>query len=224
MLKLIQNLGIGKAKKFFPIIAKDIDSELIEKNKQVVIGLRSSIDIPKAEKCLIDSNVNISDVIESTQLAPEKVSGTYNYEISQYKIKGILKGAVKFEKADIVEDTAKNFPKDSVVLFRNAVPYLKPEQEQQLVKNLRKNLPANSLVVIGGFDQDYSYFAEHLSKSSFDICDKDNPMISRCKKLKWEFPLGVQYKENPLIAGLFLKKNVSEKLSKVGQLLAKLKR
>jgi len=204
-LKLIQQLGLKKAQKFFPIIAKDIDKEQIEKDKKGIVGLRKTIDIPEMKRCLKDTNIKIDDIIEPANIEPEKVFGVYNYEIGQYKVKGFLKDVVKFETANIVEDTNKKFPENSVVLFRNAVPYLSPEQEKQLVQNLDKNLSAGNLVVIGGFDQDYSCIAEHLANSSFHVVDSDNPMVYTRRNLKAEFPLGIQYRDNPLMAGLFEK-------------------
>lgn len=223
-LKLIQKLGLEKAKQFFPIVAKDIDKERIEKNKKGIIGLRKTIDIPEIKRCLKNTGIGLDEIIEPTQLESEKVFGTYNYEINQYKVKGILKHFVKFETADIVQDSFKKFSKDSVVLFRNAVPYLRPEQELQLVQNLRANLPPKSMFVIGGFDQSYSFIGEHLTASSFSAYDLENPMVNRGKKLKGDFTLGVPFRDNPLIAGLFVKSSdakayqIAKKIPKVPRL------
>ncbi len=203
-LKLIQSMGIEKAKKF-SIIAKDIDSARIEKNNQGIIGLRKTIDIPMINKFLKNTGINIKDIIEEANIPTEKVFGAYNYEIKQYKVKGILKDLVKFESADVVQNTAKKFPKDSVVLFRNAVPYLTKAQESRLVQNLRSNLSVGSMFVIGGFDQSYSNIGEHLTKSNFIAVDSKNPIVKSGKKLKGTFPLGLPFNENPLLAGVFVK-------------------
>lgn len=203
-LKLIQKLGLEKAKKY-PIVAKDIDKQRIDKNKAGIIGLRKTIDIPEIKKCLKNSEIGIDDIIEEANIAPEKVFGAYNYEIKQYRVKGVLKDLVKFEAADIVQDTAKKLPKNSVVLFRNAVPYLTSQQETQLIYNLKSNLTTGSMFVIGGFDKNYSNIGEHLIKSSFNAVDLPNPIVKNGKKLKGTFPLGVSFNDNPLMAGVFVR-------------------
>jgi len=221
-LKLIQKLGLKKAQKFFPISAKDIDNKRIEKNNRGIIGLRKTIDIPEIKRCLKKSGLLFNDLVEPANIPPEKVFGVHNYEIGQYKIKGLLKDFIKFEAADIVEDSKKKFPKDSVVLCRNVVPYLDPEQEKQLIQNLSTNLKPNSMVAIGGFDQNYSYFGEHLIDSKFIAVDINKPIVSYRKELKGAFPLGIKYRENPSQAGLFIKEAETKILLQIKNKLRKI--
>lgn len=220
-LKLIQKIGVEKTRKLYPIIAKDIDEQIIRKNNSGIIGLRKSIDIPEIKRCLKNTGLQIDDVIEKTSASSEKVFGVYNYEIEQYKTKGILRNLVKFETANIVEDTKNKFPKQSVVLFRNAVPYLNNNEEKQLIQNLKNNLQQESMFVVGGFDKSYSYIDKDLIENAFTLLDEKIPIIKSGKKLAGEFPLGIPFREDVCQGGVFIKQK-QIKSSQVAQILPKM--
>lgn len=206
-LKLIKKLGKKEAQKFFPIIASDIDEDRIKKNNEGILGLRKAADLHKIRMCLQQTGIKLEDILSPAKVSPEKIQERYKYEIKQYEIKGILKDAVKFKTANIVEDTKKKFPKNSVIMFRNAWAYLKPEEERQLTQNLNKNLSKNSMVVIGAFEHNYSYATEHLLEKSFRVVDKKEPMIKTGHKITQKLPLGVVYKGlSGEFPGVFLKK------------------
>lgn len=140
---LIKKLGEKAAQKFFPIIAADIDEFMINKAKS---GL---IDVQMHEPLQITlSGIDIHKHIRIGNTA-KRMNGNYFYDGS---VAENLKKNVIFRQADIVDDIDKIDAENSVVMFRNVWPYLKPEQREKLIKKLDKNLGKTSMYVFGGFD------------------------------------------------------------------------
>lgn len=139
-VKLIQVLG-KEAKKFFPIQAKDIDFDNIESANRGRLGIKLS-DMYRI-------NYYTKDKLTSffTLGKPENPNSDLVL-IPKEKIK--IK--VNFSQADILKDTSKKLPDNTVILCRNFWPYLSPAERKHLVSNLYRNIGNNSLVITGDFD------------------------------------------------------------------------
>lgn len=91
-----------------------------------------------------------------------------------YQMTEHLKRHIDFQVADAVEFTKQKFEKPCVFLLRNFWPYLKPEKQKELAKNLKENLAIGSLVVIGEYDIPDA-IPKLLKKNRFKLID-NNPM------------------------------------------------
>lgn len=167
----------GEAKRFFPIKAIDISKITIGKAKRYVIGLRKSVDIPEIKRVLKETGISFDEIFALDKNEPCEIFSRYKIKMGQYSVSSRLKKAVKFKKGDITKAAQQKFPDNTVVLFRNAWPYLTPEQAQKAVKDLYKNLPSGSLVICGAFDQNHSKACELLLKEGFIPLDKKMPVI-----------------------------------------------
>jgi len=159
---LLENNG-EKADKYFPIIAKDCDSHVIDIAQSGLISIHPEEEIninnttdKKFEKYFtIDRNVRFSyDKDKETEL--------------NAKVNNILKNKVRFECADITQDY-KSIKKDnSIVMCRNFWPYLEDnDTRRRLVKNLYNQLGNSSLLVIGAYDNKYFPINEELIDAGF---------------------------------------------------------
>jgi chemotaxis methyl-accepting protein methylase len=214
-LSLIQKLGIDRSKKFFPIIAKDIDKNRIKKNQEGIIGLTDK-DILNIVELLRNTGMKFEDIFQKMiYLKPEITIGDDKHVsfIYQYKVKDMLKGLIKFDHGDIIEDTKRKFPNNSLIFFRNVWPFLTPQKTNELINNFDMNLSRNTSIIIGGFDKDYSNAAEHLLQRTFLAMDENKPVIQSGIKFNCDFPSNINYKHNgTLLPSIFVKKqsNISQ--------------
>lgn len=164
-MMLISKLGEEKAQKFFPIIAKDIDSAFLDDANDGNVYLTEAdfhkID-DKTKRSIFkffdlgekfkDPNVKeewpFMDKIEDDFI---KINGEIVFPA---KVKDILKKAVVFEQANILDDIQNVKSDNSVVMFRNAWKYLGDDGIESLLKSLSDNLNESSICNIGEFDTD----------------------------------------------------------------------
>lgn len=140
---LIRELFPEQNNKFFPIIAKDIDSTMIYLAKTG----QNEVDCTDFEMINKFTN-NKFDKYVKTQ------KNLLGYEPIPAKINPELLKDIEFSVADIKEDLHTINPKNSIVFCRNFWPYITPETEQiRLVNELSSRLKDNSTLVIGGFDK-----------------------------------------------------------------------
>lgn len=142
---LIEKMGKDAAKKFFPILASDIDPKILENPKAGIIKL-SQNDIENIKKFMGDSYSKYIEFDNIFKFDPE-----LSEIVCSGKIKPILKDTVVFKQADIREEIPNIEKKDnSVMLCRNFWPYLKDYNTQrQLIKGIYDKLGDNSLCIIG---------------------------------------------------------------------------
>ena len=138
VIKLLDSLG-EKAKKFFPIWAKDLDASNIEKAK---LGQFSSDEIELSQaKCLLSKNIK-----EYVDISFE------NWLNISVKPKDIVTQNIKYKQSNIMSDM-KNLPrKNTVVLCRNFWPYLSDKDIHALAKRLSQYLDSSCMVVVGEYD------------------------------------------------------------------------
>lgn len=132
-------------KKFFPIIARDIDSVAIEKVKN------NDYKIYNSEKDAINKYTN--GMFNKFIYSPFEIPTKENL-LTQVFVRKELYDCVDFAVGDIFEDYKKIEPKNSVVLARNFWPYIEgSKKREELIKCLYNQLESGSYFVIGDFDQ-----------------------------------------------------------------------
>lgn len=171
LLKTLKDQGIKdiqkEFKKFFPIIASDIDEEILKNPKQGIIKLSRS-DIKRIETIL---GKDYSDFIEFDNNF--QYSDFHKEWVCNGKIKPILKDKVIFKTADIRSDILNIKGNNNVILCRNFWTHLLKTDQQELAKNLFKNIGENSMCIIGEHDCDYSrdnYADGLLLLQKFTLC------------------------------------------------------
>lgn len=144
---LIEKLGKEKAKKFFPIIASDIDSKILENPKKGIItpskedleNMGSVLGSNYTKYITFDSNFNIDTELED--------------EICKGRIKPILQDTVIFKKANFIDDLNNIEPDNSIIICKNFLNYYNNHTEQRpLIKRLGERLNSNSFCLLGDFD------------------------------------------------------------------------
>ena len=125
-----------KPEKFFPIIARDIDSEAIQRVES------KKYSLTEAEEYRIN---------EYTGGQIEKYFDDLYY--GKYSAKKILYNNVDFAIGDILKDYKKINPKNSVILARNFWPYVDQQYSvSRFLKKLYDHLESGSVIAVGQFD------------------------------------------------------------------------
>lgn len=140
-LALISKLGLDKAKKYFPIIARDINKEVISsaENRSIAVFESDFFKIEKHAKGLGKFF--------------KKESGENWSTHRKCKVQKALADCVEFKKGDILED-AKNMSFDnSVLFFRNIWPYLDKSKKTSLLEQISHKFTPQSSLVVGDFDR-----------------------------------------------------------------------
>lgn len=177
---LIKKLGAKEAEKFFPIIARDFDEQIISRAKSGEILLHIRIDEnrmlrPDMERIQEHLGSKYEDflTIEGMPLHIKEYKGWYQ----PAKIKKEIMDAVKFEYGDVTKDVkipGRIKEKDSVLMFRNAWPYFNESGQASLFKGISKRLGDNSLFLFGSFDEKFSILNKLIAKSN--LFEKDTLM------------------------------------------------
>ena len=142
IMKLLSTLGEKESEKFFPIIAKDIDTDAIK------IAESNSLPIDWYEKASINYHTNNKFDLYFTKDPSENLLDEDQFYYFPAKS---LTERVEFSKRDIFEDYKNINPENSVVLVRNFWPYLE-HNIPKLISKLAEQMGKNSTLVIGGFD------------------------------------------------------------------------
>lgn len=161
VMKLITDLG-DRAKKFFPIIAKDLSPNNIQRAED------GRLLADYYEKRMIEEMTN-KQPEKFVELVPlgnaSKSSSTQGHlVITKYK----LKNNIEFSVGNALEDI-KNIPEKNTVLFlRNFWQYLKPQERENLMSEISKKFKDDSSVLfIGVADVDNSNITYLLEKYGF---------------------------------------------------------
>ena len=131
-------------KKFFSILARDIEPVAIEK------AMNNDYKISTYEKKAIDTYTNGMYNKFIYQPFPDPSD---NDELFQIFVKKYLYNYVDFKVGDILTDYKEIQPKNSVVLARNFWPYIHPQSRSDFLKKIYNHLDTGSFFVIGDFDQ-----------------------------------------------------------------------
>lgn len=128
-------------KKYFPIIARDIDKEHIALAKKGVFEMESFEESGakfylknKLYKFFNPLKIGKSTTIQATD---------------------ILKNKVQFEVSDILEDVDKLHFRNKILFARNFMPYLSLENKAKLIDKLAKRFDSTSTLIIGDYDKEY---------------------------------------------------------------------
>lgn len=145
-------------KKFYPIKAYDLNSELIfQANKgRVFLGMD---DIIACKKLGIDFDDNF-----------EKIQSLLG-EFKLYRVSPKIRDNIEFQpcEATRVLGNMKSKTDNTVLLFRNTLPYLTKENREKCYSLIDEKLGENSIVVLGGHDKYVlgSEAEDELSKCGF---------------------------------------------------------
>ena len=164
-LKLKTNLR-QNSKKYYPIIAKDIDKDCVNLAKRG----RYKISERESEKIDMACGPNVYRYMDIFSDGLEKHA----------RARSILKNDIIFSQADICEDI-DNIPAENTVLVcRNFWGYLTRSKQKELAENLGKKLKDNSHVIIGTFDKLYGIDLL-LEQNGFEQTEIEGVMKKRDK-------------------------------------------
>lgn len=182
---LMEKLGLEKAKKFFPILASDIDKEIIKNPQQGIIKV-SDEDLEYIKKTIgnnYNKYINLDNKFKKDLFLKDTVyDGT---------VKPILKDAVIFKNNNIANDIQNIEPNNSIVVCKNFLNYYDYYEEQKpLVKKLSERLNENSFCLLGDFDgydtvqlfKEYGFNETDIfflleKKTSFEKTSFNNPFL-----------------------------------------------
>ena len=149
---IIAKLGYKNAQKYFPIIARDVDETMIKSAKSGVINL-SLKDFKKIREYEERANINFIKGLKKNNYSSQKNSANYD----EFELSGIvsddLRHCVDFGVGDICVDSYDFDYNDSVIFFRNALPYLPKEKRDMLLATFARNLTDSTAIVIGQYDK-----------------------------------------------------------------------
>lgn len=142
---LMQKLGI-KSKKFFPIMASDIDGEILKNPKKGIITPSESdfFDIRNSLGEDYTKYLQVNKLFEPNSFLADKVS--------LGKIKPPLENKIIFKQAEIRSSIPKIKKDNSVILCRNFWNYMKYGDVKATVQELYNHLGQNCICIIGDFD------------------------------------------------------------------------
>ncbi len=135
---LLERLG-QNAEKFFPILAKDIDTKHINLAKTGIYDI-SLIEKMEAKRYIGDNFYKYFDECSNGKCS---------------KPKEFIKNKVIFEWGDILEDVKTLSLKNKILLARNFMPYLGKEEIYHYVNTLAQKADESTTIIIGGFDRDF---------------------------------------------------------------------
>lgn len=140
VIKLLSNLG-EKAKKFFPIKARDIDEENIRRAKNGYIGIHNTdmYNINEQMRGNVEQYLNY--------VAPRAM-----HDDLGIKPIDIIRDKIEFKRSDIFKDIEELPDSNTVLLCRNFWPYLDTQKQEVLAKKLAQKLDKTSLIAVGDFD------------------------------------------------------------------------
>ena len=190
LLSIMDSMLGEKVQKFYPITAKDINSEALKLAQKGVFYF--TYDEYQAADHYLKDNLDKYFTVcpkyseESLRTRPEQKK----YFGVNYKISEKIKDRVKFEKGNIMEDVQKIDFKNTVLLARNFWAYLSEEEIDTLAKTLSNRMDNSSTLIIGDYDVEYG--VDKLLKSyGFVETEVDNvfelPKNHKCKKNIYDY-------------------------------------
>lgn len=143
-MRFIDTLGVNKANKYFPIIAKDINLENIRKAQSGILYADVNEKV-LLEKIMLDNPKDYFKLGDSVTLT--------NGPVYQIHINPDVKKNISFSTGDVLKDSLVLSEQNTVLLCRNFWPYLELEKRETLLNNISKKFIDNSsLLVLGEFD------------------------------------------------------------------------
>ncbi|MBQ4646555.1 MAG: hypothetical protein IJB79_04330 [Candidatus Gastranaerophilales bacterium] len=164
ILSLLDKFGEEEAKKYFPILAYDIDDEMIKVAK--------SGEIPVCDDDIRRFHYNIQNLNQTDfyKITFQQDSPSSKAFVANEK----LRNKVHFQQEDILNALDSIESSNSLILCRNFFPYLSKVQMWEIIGKLRFKLDSTSLVVIGNFDK-FTTSAPFASCGFEEVC----PLVYR---------------------------------------------
>lgn len=173
-LLALLSLKTKKPQKYFPIKAKDITPELIERNIQKQsIGVTLSVEeISKIAKGIGCNEEQIIEILDTTK-------------DNKIKIKNRCAKQVEFECANILLDIESiDSQNPAIVMARNMWPYISFDKYEAFAQTLYDKLAPGSVVIIGSFDNEgerdlpeTKAFPSYLKKAGFKPTKQVMPLL-----------------------------------------------
>ena len=153
-----------KAQKFFPIIAYDIDDEIIAKARSGLINTCMEDRMNLQIHC-----ENYEDYFSHTAENLEISSDTDLYRKKTLKAKSVLTDNIRFNKGDMFEkiQTIKD-DSNTILMCRNILGYFEDEKIEKFIKLASQNLKTGSLFVIGDHDTQLTDVKSIMNKYGFE--------------------------------------------------------
>ncbi len=142
IISLIEELGEEGAKKFFPIKAYDIDSEIIKQAKSDKIQCLKD----DYEKILKNTDGRIDRYFDINNI-DRKERGS-----CRLRLKSAIKDCAQFEEANIADKIDEINPSNSLVLCRNFWFNLNEKDVKNIFERLCARLDTGSVIVLGELD------------------------------------------------------------------------
>ena len=155
-MKLITGLGTS-SEKFFPILAKDINSDNIEIAKQ---GGSMGINNEDIYRINYYTKNNINSFLDFRPARKPE----HQLAVAP---KAILKNKVTFTEGNIIQDVDSLPDKNTVLMCRNFWLYLKDGECKLLANKLGKKFDNTSLIVLGEHDINKSNAPKYLKEAGF---------------------------------------------------------
>ena len=158
------------AHKFLPIKAFDIDEEVIKAAQSGKINL-TEIDIKGLNKKILNKYFIKSDedlIIDNDYMPKGALGQKSDLSINTYNVSKILTDNVIFKKNDMHYELMKlKDESNSIILCRNILGYLNPQEVDLFTDLLSLKLKKDSLFVIGELDTDYTNIDDILLRKRF---------------------------------------------------------
>lgn len=183
ILSILDVMLGDKAQKFYPIKARDINSEALELANEGVYFFTFD-EYMAAEHYLKDDFDKYFSIRPRKYLRnPKNHADQKKYDGANYAVSQELKNRVKFEYGNILEDVKKIDFKNTVLFARNFWPYLSKNEMDELAKILAARMDSSSTLVIGSYDREYG-IDELLRKNGFVETNVENVFENPKKKEK----------------------------------------
>jgi chemotaxis methyl-accepting protein methylase len=168
-MMLMEEMGPKKAQKFFPIIASDIDAEILVEPKKGILNV-SEDDLVNIKANIGDNYKKYINISENYTFSPK-----LSYKVCSGTVTPLLRDAVVFKNYDIKSRITDVPKRNTVLLCRNFWSYLdKPYQknnyaQKKLLENINTKFGSNnnSMIIIGDFDRNCFIEEELVEKGSF---------------------------------------------------------
>ena len=150
---LMHRLSEKMYNKFFPIIAVDIDDQMINAANS------RKINIHDFEFASVNRNyhINLHDYFinkkKSIQIDNDDADWTEKGKFHSYEPIDELKRAVKFKKSDVLTEINKMEDKGTSLIFcRNIFPYMSTGYRNDVISAAENKLKRGSLFILGDYD------------------------------------------------------------------------
>lgn len=166
------NADKEKSKKFFSIKAFDIDNQILDCGKNGYIYFNYADIFELKSRGIFRDNEFFSVYDKNTK---RKMKANFSPGSELFSVNPILKNKVEFSRLNIIDvlnsldDNAEN----TILLFRNAFPYLTENEKLKFLKLCVEKLGKGSMLIMGSFDKGMygRYFDNYFEQNGFKAID-----------------------------------------------------